>query len=165
MSCMEWARRVCRDEFDVDRFASVLVGRSEVLDAQTHNLADDTEEPGVVQAEIDEARSGDLYRVDVAKRLLFELRYQPAGELTGIYSRLLRGRERKVRRPIAMLAIGWLFQADLGWRGQTFRCRRVGEGVPQVLLDHGALSYEREWLGGATNSDWRDRREDSEQHR
>ena len=97
-------------------------------------------EPGVGQSEVHETRAGDLDGGDMGRWARVEEVDQRLTEFAWILARLLRGGERDVRRPVAVVAVGRTLERDVvGKRVDA----GFGEGGPQAVAEMFPDVHER----------------------
>ena len=101
-------------------------------------------QPGVGEAEVEEARPRDLDRDHMRGRRGGELVGELLGELAGVASGSLGGGERDVRRPVAVLASRRPLEVDrVGQRVDRQRDERVTHGCSELIANHVVLSVGR----------------------
>ena len=114
------------------------VGAGVGVDAGLDHVGQHLVEPRVGEAEVDEARPGDLHRRDVGGRRGVEDLGQPAGELPRVPAGALGRGQGHVRRPVAVLAPRRALEDDGLGHGRDLergegRVQRGGE----LVADHG----------------------------
>ena len=106
MAGVERAGRVGTHELDDDPLPRSGVMAGKPLLPADHHVAQDFVEPGVGQAEVDEARAGHLDPGDVGRRIGLEAGDQFGPEFTGVATGSLRRGQGNVGRPVAVVGVG-----------------------------------------------------------
>ncbi len=134
---VERAGRVGRHELDVDPQASTEVGTGEARLPGGHHVREDLVQPGVVEVEVDEPRTGQLHPFHVGGQVRVEPRSQLLGHLARLASVGLGRGQRHVRGPVAVLAAARPLEVDLGGRLDAGRLEGGAHGGGEGVADHG----------------------------
>ena len=124
------------DELDHHPLAVSEIGPGVVVDAAGDDVVQHLVEPRVVEPEVHEARSGDLDLGDVRQIGRVQMIGQLGRELAGVATGRLRGGERHVRRPVAVLGDPGAFEHDLAGRLDPERRQRGAHRGGEVVPDH-----------------------------
>ncbi len=104
---------VGRDELDHHSLALPDVRLRVAVDAALDHLAEHLVQPRVVEAEIHEARPGDVDALDVRDVRAVQRVGQLHRQLAGVATRGLCGGQRDIGRPVAVLGDPWALEHDL----------------------------------------------------
>jgi hypothetical protein len=129
---------VGRHELDHDLLAAAQLRGGVRRRALVDDLGEDVVQPGGCEAEVHEARTGDLDGLDVRRQVGVEVLDELGGQLARVAPGLLGRGERHVRGPVAVLPVGRSLHRDLlRKRFDGERHQGAAHGFGEIIADHG----------------------------